>query len=275
MRVTRDLAGHRAGQVSYVDGPHIQVVSYRGSCNRQGGGDVMDVGHEERRRLLSANALFDGLATDQLDKILAVTRESRFANRQVIFQKGDMGGGMLLVVRGRIKISVYSEAGREIVFEFIGPGQFLGEIALLDGRERTANATAAGECLVLVIERQAFLALVRRTPDIAINMMAVLCRRLREAAGLAESIAFLETPCRLARLLTTLAARHGTKIDSGVRIDIDLSQRDLGNLIAANRESVNRQLRAWTAENLIATENGTIVIRDPTAMADIGQIEPD
>jgi len=217
---------------------------------------------DSRRALLSQHFLLAKLEDDALDRLLAVVSERRFASGQVIFQKGDPGTSMMAVLEGRVRISAYSEDGREIILNMVDPGQLFGEIALLDGKQRSADATAMGKTELLILDRRDFLPFLEHNPKIAVQLIEVLCSRLRRTSEMVESIAFLDFGARLARLLVQMSEHYGKETESGLLIDIKISQADLGNLIASTRESVNRQLSAWTQEGVIAVDQGKITIID-------------
>ncbi|MEM7041333.1 MAG: Crp/Fnr family transcriptional regulator [Pseudomonadota bacterium] len=216
----------------------------------------------DRRALLSKHFLLGQLDDSALDTLLTVATERRFTNNQVIFQKGDPGTSMMAVLDGRVRISAYSEDGREIILNMVDPGQLFGEIALLDGKERSADATAMGKTQLLILDRRDFLPFLERNPKIAVQFIEVLCSRLRRTSEMVESIAFLDFGARLARLLVQMSEHYGRETEAGLLIDMRISQADLGNLIASTRESVNRQLSAWTQEGVIAIDQGKITIID-------------
>jgi CRP-like cAMP-binding protein len=216
----------------------------------------------DRRALLAQHFLLATLDENALDTLLAVASERRFANNQVIFQKGDPGTSMMAVLSGRVRISAYSEDGREIILNMVDPGQLFGEIALLDGKERSADATAMGKTELLILDRRDFLPFLENNPKSAVQLIEVLCGRLRRTSEMVESIAFLDFGARLARLLVQMAEHYGKETEDGLLIDIRISQADLGNLIASTRESVNRQLSAWAQDGVIAVDQGKITILD-------------
>jgi len=224
-----------------------------------------------RRALLGQHFLLARLDENALDTLLAVASERRFNNGQVIFQKGDPGTSMMAVLSGRVRISAYSEDGREIILNMVEPGQLFGEIALMDGKERSADATAMGKTELLVLDRRNFLPFLERNPKIAVQLIEVLCGRLRHTSEMVESIAFLDFGARLARLLVQMAEHYGKETEAGLLIDIRISQADLGNLIASTRESVNRQLSAWTHDGVIAVDQGKITLLDPETLEDMAQ----
>ncbi|MEM9624700.1 MAG: Crp/Fnr family transcriptional regulator [Pseudomonadota bacterium] len=216
----------------------------------------------DRRAMLAQHFLLAQLDDNALDTLLAVASERRFTNGQVIFQKSDPGTSMMAVLAGRVRISAYSEDGREIILNIVEPGQLFGEIALLDGKERSADATAMGKTELLILDRRDFLPFLERNPKIAVQLIEVLCDRVRRTSEMVESIAFLDFGARLAKLLLQLAENYGKETEGGLLIDLRISQSDLGNLIASTRESVNRQLSAWTQEGVIAMEQGKITLID-------------
>jgi CRP-like cAMP-binding protein len=169
---------------------------------------------------------------------------------------------MMAVLSGRVRIGAYSEDGREIILNMIEPGQLFGEIALLDGKERSADATAMGKTTLLMLDRRDFVPFLEHNPKIMIRLFDVLCDRVRQTSEMVESIAFLDFGERLAKLLLQMAKNYGQENERGLLINLRISQADLGNLIASTRESVNRQLNAWVQEGIIALEQGRIVILD-------------
>lgn len=216
----------------------------------------------DRRAMLAQHFLLAQLDDESLDSLLAVASERHFTNNQVIFQKGDPGTSMMAVLDGRVRISAYSEDGREIILNMIEPGQLFGEISLLDGKERSADATAMGKTTLLVLDRRDFVPFLEQNPKIMIRLFDVLCDRVRQTSEMVESIAFLDFGARLAKLLLQMAENYGKENDQGLLINLRISQSDLGNLIASTRESVNRQLNAWVQEGIITLEQGRIVILD-------------
>ncbi|MGI9417260.1 MAG: Crp/Fnr family transcriptional regulator [Geminicoccaceae bacterium] len=219
-----------------------------------------------RRALLAQHFLLAQLDDSALDRLLAVASERRFTNGQVIFQKGEPGTSMMAVLGGRVRISAYSEDGREIILNMVDPGQLFGEIAILDGKERSADATAMGKTELLILDRRDFLPFLEQNPKIAVQLIEVLCGRLRHTSEMVESIAFLDFGARLARLLVQMSGHYGKETEDGLLIDFKISQADLGNLIASTRESVNRQLSAWTQEGVIAIDQGKITILDQESL---------
>jgi CRP-like cAMP-binding protein len=221
---------------------------------------------EAKRAALTASPLFQAMKPGELDEILKLSSEKRWPRGATIFQKGDEGSSMMAVLGGRVRVSAVSSDGREITLNVISPGEIFGEIALLDGKPRSADATAIEETTLLVVERRQFLPVLRQNDDLYLRLLAVLCDRLRRTSLALEGLALFDLPARLARLLLKLAEDYGRTCADGTRIDMKLSQRDLSTLVAASRESVNKQLRIWREDGVVTTDGGYLVLRRPAEL---------
>src|SRR6516165_834336 len=142
---------------------------------------------------------------------------------------------MMAILQGRVRISVPSSEGREAVFKIMGEGEIFGEIALLDGKERTADAMTITPCELLVVERRAFLPVLIRRPELCIRPLELLCERLRRTDQQFEDLLVRHFENRLARTLLRLGKEHGLRERGAVRIDLSLSQTELANLAGGTR----------------------------------------
>lgn len=215
-----------------------------------------------RRNALLRSPLFQAMTPDELSETLKFAIERHYSRGAVILQKGDAGSSLMAVLTGRVKISSVSAGGKEILLNVIRPGEIFGEIALLDGKVRSADAIAAEDTWLVVVERRHFLPFLRQNDGLYLRLLAVLCERLRRTSLALEELALLDLPARLARVLLKMAEDHGRPAEHGVlRIDMKLSQRDLSSLVAATRESVNKQMQAWRRSGIVDMEEGHIVLR--------------
>jgi CRP/FNR family transcriptional regulator, cyclic AMP receptor protein len=217
----------------------------------------------DKAALLSRSPLFSGLGPEELDRLVKYASTKRVRAGEVAFHKGAPGDQMFALMSGRVKIVTLSEEGKEVVLAVLNPGDIFGEISLLDGRERTATVLAAETSELLVLERREFIPFLEQHPKIAIKLLEAICKRLRLADELLEDVVFLNLPMRLAKRLLSLAERYGRNTPRGVRIEIKLSQQELGNMVGTSRESVNKQMRAWEDEGLISVEHGYITVSQP------------
>lgn len=216
----------------------------------------------DKLSLLAKHWLLSHLTPSELELLGRHVRIQHHKANEVIFHKGDAGLGMMAVVSGRIKISSAAGRDKEVVLNIIDPGEVFGEIALLDGKPRTADATAMEPTELLVLDRRDFLPMIERHPQVCLRIINVLCERIRHTNEQLEDTLFLLQSTRLAKTLVRLAREYGRKTADGVTIDIKLSQRELGNLVGMRREGLNRQLSLWRDEGLIAIEDGRISVRN-------------
>jgi CRP/FNR family transcriptional regulator, cyclic AMP receptor protein len=214
--------------------------------------------------LLRGHPLFGALGADQLNRLCAFARTRSIARGSTIFAKGDAGDALYAICRGSVKITVPSVDGREAIFNVIHAGEVFGEIALLDGRPRTADAVAATDVELIVIERRDFLQLLQEEPNVSRKLIELLCARLRWSSEHFEEVVFLDLAKRLAKTLLRLSgeARVSTRSHR-----MALTQREIGQLLGASRESVNKQLREWDRAGWIRLEHGRICVLAPDRLA--------
>ncbi len=225
------------------------------------------------REALGRHPWFAGEAVAVLDDLMATGHIVSFPRRRLVFEKGDTGDGLMLLLSGVIKVWTVSVDGREAVLSFLTAGELLGEIAALDGGPRTAGATAMEPVEAFLWRRGAFLDVMRRHPDFAQRIVVVLCQRLRETNVMIEAAVQLPMAARVARALVRLLRRAGHATAGGWRLDFKLTQRDLGAYVGLARENVNRQLKLWEAEGLVAIERGEIVVRDRAALQALAELD--
>jgi CRP-like cAMP-binding protein len=185
----------------------------------------------------------------------------------LLFQHGEPGGSMFVVVSGLIEVSVLSPDGRKVSLNRLGPGQCFGEISMVDGLPRTADTMALAETKLLSFGRDAFFANAQRFPELALAMVELLCERVRWLSDSVEDYAILPLERRLARRLLMLFERFGNEAHS-----IEIAQMDLADFVGATRESVNKILVGWRNRNLIAMGRKSLKLLDHgglTAVADM------
>ncbi len=233
----------------------------------------MTNGPVDREAILASHFLLRHLPPAQLKQIAATTVVTHHPAQATIFQKGDTSASMMAVVRGRVKICSYSPSGRELILNIIDRGGVFGEIAVLDGQPRTADAVALEETELLVLQRNRLLPILAAHPEITTRLMGILCERLRQTSEHLEDALLLEAPSRLARGLLRLARTFGRDESDGTRLDIRLSQQQLGNLIGASRESINKHVMDWTRAGHLSMKNGCVVIHDRDALEEIAAAE--
>lgn len=226
-----------------------------------------------QRQIVRASPLFARLDDSDIDVILAHATVRHYADGEQIFAKGDLGSSMMAVLKGRVTISTSSPDGRQVVLTVMHEGDVFGEIAMIDGKERTADATAATDCELLVVARRSLISLLEHRPELCLGFLVVLCERLRRTNEQVEDLAFLDLEARIAKALLRLAEenRAAAAKPAGVKmVGVKISQRVLGELVGGSRESVNKHLQDWKRAGIIVIEKGAIVIRDLDSLAGLG-----
>jgi CRP/FNR family cyclic AMP-dependent transcriptional regulator len=216
--------------------------------------------------LLRGHPIFGALETAQIERLASYARTRRVTAGTTLFVKGDPGTALFAVGAGTVKIAVPSVDGREAMFNLLHAGEIFGEIALLDGRPRTADAIAMTECELIVIERRDFLTFMQSEPGVALKLIELLCDRLRVAAQHLEEVVFLHLPARLARMLLRLADENNTSVD---RRKLRITQREISQMLGTTRESVNKQLRIWVKRKWIALQRGGILVLASGPLAEV------
>ncbi|HUZ66654.1 MAG TPA: Crp/Fnr family transcriptional regulator [Beijerinckiaceae bacterium] len=219
---------------------------------------------DEARRLLGECFLFHGLGPEERKELTTRAHIRRFATGDTIFHMGSPGSSMMAVLSGEVRISISSPEGRELLLAILQPGEVFGEIALLDGKERSADAKAHSACSLAILERREVLAFLEHHPDAWPRIVEVLCERFRDNTQHVAEVALMQLPARLAKALLRMdAERKSTDPRSGRG---QLSQRELGNLVGAARESVNKCLNDWQRRGVIRIEDNQLAILDRAAL---------
>lgn len=217
-----------------------------------------------RRQLLSKAFLISTMPDRALDDLVKFTTIARIEPHRLIFSKGDPGDCLYGILTGRVRIFSTSPEGSEIVLNVMESGELFGEIALLDGSTRTASAASMEHADLLRIHRDHFLPYVKANPDLILGMLTLVCQRLRWTSSMIEDAAFLPFSARLAKRLLALAEHHRKPGEREVTVAV--SQHDLGGMVGAGREAINKQLAFWRSAGIVDTGRGAIVIRDCEAL---------
>ncbi|MCW5703445.1 MAG: Crp/Fnr family transcriptional regulator [Bradyrhizobium sp.] len=213
--------------------------------------------------ILKMNPMFADLGTDELQRIAGLCHTQQMAAGEVLFQKGDAGDALFGVRRGQVRIETGASDGSRLTLNFMGPGDLFGEVAVLDGQNRTADATAGEPTELFVLRREDFLAFLEREPKVAIKIIMLLCQRIRQSRKLWSMPQPL--PVRLARRLCALAADFGS--------EVHISQEQLGIFVGAARESVNRQLQLWRKDGILDLQRGRILLQNLNKLTAVARNE--
>ena len=224
--------------------------------------------HAKLAELQGPDSIFSGLSLQDWADVTGRAVQINFAKGKEILSQGDAGDGLLILTEGTARVSMLTANGREIVLAYAEPGAVLGEIALLDGGERTASVTATSAGSALQLGRNALRDFAASHPDFAWSLMQQLARRLRTADQTIESDRAYASGPRLARYLKRLIRK-----DVVTAQRVELSQTELGNFAGMSREHINRQLKSWEESGVISLEQGRVRVLDADMLEDISESE--
>jgi CRP/FNR family transcriptional regulator, cyclic AMP receptor protein len=208
-------------------------------------------------QLLAKSLLFGALDEGARRELAGHARRQNYDIGEPIFHVGAPGQSMMVILNGTVRVSLPGPRGKGIILADVPPGELLGEVALLDGKERSAEATALTKCELVVLERRDVVAFLEKRPDVCLKLLELMCARLRKSAQRMSDIAFLELSVRLAKVLLD---RIGSTSRAGAKPKLSLSQTELAGMIHATRENVNRCLRQWQRQGIVDLDERWIVI---------------
>ncbi len=215
-----------------------------------------------KSELIGKSVLFGGLPAEQLDAIVKIAVEKKFAKGDTIFFEGDPGNGFYMVGEGKVKIFKMSALGKEQILHIFGPGEPFGEVPVFHGQPFPANAEALVKSSLIFFPREKFIALVHDNTSLALNMLAVLSMRLRRFVAQIEDLSLKEVPARLAGyLLYLLEEQRAT--DS---VELEISKGQLASLLGTIPETLSRIFAKMSDEGVIAVDGKKIHILNRAAL---------
>jgi CRP-like cAMP-binding protein len=218
--------------------------------------------------VLRKHPYFADLAPEAFEQLFRYAKLTTYKRGATICSKGDPGNSLFAVISGTVKISVSSPDGRNAILNLIGPGDIMGEIAVLDGQARSADVIANTNCELYVIDRRDFLPFVRSQPALAMKFIEILCARLRWTSDQVEQVILQDLPGRLAATLLGLIEKRN--LDPEGRT-IAVTQQEISEMVGMTRESINKQLRVWAARSWVRLEHGAIVVLDADALRELSE----
>ena len=185
---------------------------------------------------------------------------------EVIVAQQQPGDSLYLIASGKVKVSLSGEKGREMILSVLGPGEFFGEMSLLDGEPRSATVTAQSPAQLYILSREAFVDYLRRSPQAGLNILAEMSRRLRRADEIIGNLALLDVYGRVAHILLEMAKKEGIQREDGVLIDNRPTQQDLAAMLGTSRETVSRALNDFARRGYLSMTGRRILLRRSFAL---------
>jgi CRP/FNR family transcriptional regulator, cyclic AMP receptor protein len=218
------------------------------------------------RSFLVANTFIGSLPVDAVDALMKAGHVRCYPKGAPLFERGDPADSLLLIMSGRVKIRNITTDGREVVLNFLGGGDIIGEIASLDCGVRTASAKAYQDTQIFQLYRRDLLPVLTQQPAALLEIVQLLCERLRTISRLVEDN-LRDMRGRFAAGILRLATQHGRRTPRGIEIDLAVNQRDLGNYLGLARENVNRQINRLVSDGVIRIGDGVLIIVNESALA--------
>jgi CRP-like cAMP-binding protein len=216
--------------------------------------------------LIARHGVLGSLPERDRQELLRRSTIRTLGERKCIFRRGDPGRTVIVVLVGHVKLSSLTADGREVVLEIVGPGGCFGELAVLNDVPRAADATTMTRCHLLAIDGRQFLQVLEHSLEAMRAVMTLISRRLRAATQRVMDTVALPATARVAKALLELAELHCETVRNGARIELRISQAELGGMTGLTRESVNKQLAALRDAGLISQSGGCVTLFDIAAL---------
>jgi CRP/FNR family transcriptional regulator, cyclic AMP receptor protein len=212
--------------------------------------------------------LFTDLSAQDLEMLSRIVRVMKLDKGDMIFTRESSADSLYVVVDGLVRIFAKSRTGETKTFAYLEPREFFGEMALLQKMERSADAMAMVPSTLLALRRTDFQNLIKKRPQLSVALIKALCERLRRADHEIESLSFNSVLGRVARVLLDLGKRHGKPGPQGVRIGLELSHKELADMVGTAREMVTRVLNRFQRTECLTMNGKSITLINPAKLRD-------
>jgi CRP/FNR family cyclic AMP-dependent transcriptional regulator len=217
--------------------------------------------------VLAKAGLFQGVAPEAAEALAQALSFSDYTRGEHVFDEGEQGDTLFIVLKGKIKIGRRATDGRENMLSVMGPSDMFGELSLFDPGPRTATAVVVTDARLASLAHAALRPWIKDRPEIAEQLLRVLARRLRRTNDALADLIFTDVPGRVAKALLELAQRFGTPEGDGVRVHHDLTQEELAQLVGASRETVNKALADFSARGWMRVDSRAVTLLDRERLA--------
>jgi CRP/FNR family transcriptional regulator, cyclic AMP receptor protein len=217
--------------------------------------------------VLRKAGLFQGVAPEDVEALGNQFEVIEAPRGTTLFQEGEPGDSLYIVLEGKVKLGRRSSDGRENLVAVMGPADQFGELSLFDPGPRTATAVVVTDARLARLPKQALQTWVQERPQIAIQLLHVIARRLRRTNTMLADLIFVDVPGRVAKQLLLLAQKFGSVDGGQLRVTHDLTQEELAQLVGASRETVNKALADFASRGWLRLEGKSVVILDRERLA--------
>ena len=219
-------------------------------------------GDEFMTTILKKIPLFSSLKDDELEALKKVTLTKNFEKDKIILLEDEEGDTLFIILKGSVKVTSFSEKGKEVIYSILGEGDFFGDMSLLDGKPRSASVISIEETEMQLIRRSDFYRLLEQYPRIALKLLEELASRIRKADNRIGSLALLDVSGRVAGILVMLAEERGIRLKKQVIIKSRPTHQELANMVGTTRETVTRVLKQLEQKKYIKMSGKDVLILD-------------
>lgn len=218
--------------------------------------------------LLARAPLFSVLHPADLRRLAGKFHPIRYRKGEVVFREGEPAERLFLIERGRVKLSIGTPAGQDLLIGVLGRGQIFGELAVIDRGPRAMDARAMEDTTLYALDSDMFWTLLESRHALARRLLELMARRLRRADRTSQDLVFFDAPTRLARRLIELAEEHGEQVGEGqaIRITVRVTQEEIAQMIGVTRESANRLIASFASRGWIDWNDGLPVLLRPESL---------
>jgi CRP/FNR family transcriptional regulator, cyclic AMP receptor protein len=217
---------------------------------------------DNAEEVLRRAPLFDALDEEGTRALRRQMSEVKLSRGDRLFEEGDDGAALYVVLDGKIKLTRAAADGRENLLSVLGPGEMFGELSLFDPRPRTSSASAVTDATLAALAHAALRPWLNDRPEVSMHMLRALAQRLRRANDVTADLVFTDVPGRVAKALLDLADRFGRQEEDGLHVHHDLTQEELAQLVGASRETVNKALADFAARGWLQISARSVLILD-------------
>ncbi|MBU9762595.1 Crp/Fnr family transcriptional regulator [Mycobacterium sp. TNTM28] len=217
--------------------------------------------------VLARAGIFQGVSPDAVAALVRQLEPVTFRRGEVVFVEGEPGDTLYIITAGKVKIGRKSADGRDSLITLMGPSDMFGELAIFDPGPRTSSVTALTEVKAVVMTRTVLRSWIADRPEIAEQLLRVLARRLRRTNDNLSDLIFTDVPGRVAKQLLYLAQRFGTRDGNALRVDHELTQEEIAQLVGSSRETVNKALSDFAQRGWIRVQGRSILIDNAERLA--------
>ena len=212
--------------------------------------------------IISRIPLFEGLSPEEQEELRAMMTQTTLRRGETLFNEGDSGDRLYILLSGKVKLGHASADGRENLLAVLGPGEIVGELTLFDPGPRSTTATAVAPTELLTLDHNQLMTFVESHPQLAKDMLRALAVRLRLTNIALADLVFSDVPGRVAKALLDLAERFGAPTEDGIHVPHDLTQEELAQLVGASRETINKSLAEFSSRGWIRLEGRAVTLID-------------